>query len=162
MRTTRQRLTLAALCSVSVLLAACGSEDRTVGEKVDAAITESRVKMNEARETVAETGDATERKAETAGDYIERKAEAAGETVSNAIDDAGRVVEDAAITTAVKAALIKSDDINALKIDVDTRNGEVTLSGTAPNDAAREQAEALAESVEGVTTVHNKLALASQ
>ncbi|MCB1888760.1 MAG: BON domain-containing protein [Rhodocyclaceae bacterium] len=162
MKTTPNRLTLAALCSASLLLAACGSDDQTVGEKVDSAISESRQEMNEAKAEMAQAGETMERKAESTGDYLERKAEAAGETVSNAIGDAGQVVEDAAITTAVKAELIKSDDVNALKIDVDTRDGEVTLSGIAPNDAAREQAAALAETVEGVKTVHNKLALATQ
>ncbi|MCB1954816.1 MAG: BON domain-containing protein [Rhodocyclaceae bacterium] len=162
MKTITKRLSLATLCSAAVLLAACGSDDQTVGQKVDSAISESRVQMNEAKDKVAEAGDTVERKAESAGDFIERKADAAGRTVSGALSDAGQVVEDAAITTAVKAELIRADDVDALKIDVDTRDGEVTLSGTAPSDAAREKAESLAEKVDGVKEVHNKLALATQ
>ena len=68
-------------------------------------------------------------------------------------------VDDAAITTAVKADLVKDPDLSAIKIDVDTKQGVVTLTGTAPTDIARERATRLAKSVNGVKSVENKLAI---
>ncbi|MCB1896675.1 MAG: BON domain-containing protein [Zoogloeaceae bacterium] len=146
-----RKIALASLVSSAMLLAACGSEDRTVGQKVDHAVAESRDAAGDAKREMAEAGEA-----------IQRGAERAGEAVKETLSDAGQVVADAAITTAVKAELINDERIDALEIDVDTKDGEVTLSGTAPDDAARDQAERLAESVEGVKEVHNKLVLASK
>jgi len=46
-----------------------------------------------------------------------------------------------------------------MRIDVDTREGHVTLSGEAPSGEARNRASALANSVEGVVSVDNRLAV---
>ena len=59
----------------------------------------------------------------------------------------------------MKSKLVTADDLKALEINVDTVGGEVTLSGTAANEAARTHAEAIASAVDGVKDVHNKLAL---
>jgi hyperosmotically inducible protein len=67
-------------------------------------------------------------------------------------------MDDAGITTAVKAKLLADHTVGGLKIDVDTRNGVVYLTG----DQMKSQAEIdtairLAKSVEGVKSVDNKL-----
>lgn len=66
-------------------------------------------------------------------------------------------VSDAMITTSVKAELAKDPNLSALKINVDTADGKVTMSGTAPSGAARDQATTLAKNVKGVVSVDNKL-----
>src|SRR5688572_28691158 len=53
---------------------------------------------------------------------------------------AGQTTEDAAITAKVKSALISDDLVKARRIDVDTKWGVVSLSGSVGSDAEREQA----------------------
>ncbi|MCB1918038.1 MAG: BON domain-containing protein [Rhodocyclaceae bacterium] len=136
------RTTLVTTAAAALLLAACGAENETVAAKDAEVLAESKADMA------------------AAGDAIERGAERAGKALKESIADAGQVVEDAAITTAVKAELIHDERIDALAIDVDTQDGEVTLTGTAPDAAARDQAERVAAAVTGVKVVHNKLAVA--
>jgi osmotically-inducible protein OsmY len=70
---------------------------------------------------------------------------------------AGDAIGDAAITASVNAELARDNELSALGINVDTANGRVTLSGNAPNEAARERATQLASAVRGVTSVDNEL-----
>jgi hypothetical protein len=49
--------------------------------------------------------------------------------------------------------------IDATNIEVKVENGEVTLSGKAPDRRTKRLAEAVAETVRGVTDVHNRLRL---
>jgi hyperosmotically inducible periplasmic protein len=64
---------------------------------------------------------------------------------------------DAAITASIKADFLKDRDLSVLKIDVDTRDGVVTLNGLAENEAARERAGRLASGIKGVREVRNHL-----
>jgi osmotically-inducible protein OsmY len=71
---------------------------------------------------------------------------------------AGRTIDDATISTSVKAKLAKDESAKTLtSIDVDTVNGTVYLSGTVPNQAAKEQAGRLAREVDGTQRVVNNL-----
>ncbi|HEX2485166.1 MAG TPA: BON domain-containing protein [Myxococcota bacterium] len=60
------------------------------------------------------------------------------------------------ITSAAKVRLLGAD-VSALDVNVDTRNGEVTLFGMVPTDAEKQRAEAEVKKVEGVRAVHNEL-----
>ncbi|MDO9002107.1 MAG: BON domain-containing protein [Aquabacterium sp.] len=71
--------------------------------------------------------------------------------------DTSEALSDAAITTRVNAQLAADPTLSAIKIDVDTSNGRVRLSGTAPDDAARDRATTMASAVSGVVTVDNQL-----
>jgi osmotically-inducible protein OsmY len=87
-------------------------------------------------------------------------AKTAGQQLDSAISKTGQAAEkidDLAITAAVLAGLAKDSDLSILKIKVDTRNGAVTLNGTAPSEAAREKASDIANTVKGVNSVENKL-----
>jgi hyperosmotically inducible protein len=66
-------------------------------------------------------------------------------------------VQDMWITTATKLRLIGNDQTPALDINVDTMNGEVTLFGMVPTEAARTAAENEAKAVDGVVRVKNEL-----
>lgn len=69
----------------------------------------------------------------------------------------GEVIDDISIGAAVKSKLLWSRYTDGLKIEVDTRNGVVTLKGTADTDVSRELAGRLAMNTRGVTTVDNQL-----
>jgi osmotically-inducible protein OsmY len=81
---------------------------------------------------------------------------AAGETKAMGAA-AGDKVDDASITAKVNAELASDKDLSAIKIDVDTKNGVVTLTGPAPSASARERATEIARNVKGVSSVNNKL-----
>ena len=78
-------------------------------------------------------------------------------TARDATSTAKASIDDATITAKVNATLAKDPDLSALKINVDTVGGKVTLNGPAPTTVARDRAETLAKSVEGVTAVNNQL-----
>ena len=64
---------------------------------------------------------------------------------------------DAGITTNVKTKLAADDTVKAYQVDVDTRNGVVTLSGTVENAAAKEQAITIARGTDGVRDVIDQI-----
>jgi hyperosmotically inducible protein len=72
----------------------------------------------------------------------------------------GTVMDDAAITAAVKAKLLADPKVGGLKIDVDTRNGVVYLTGDHMKSQAEiDQAIKLAKETSGVKSVENKLVI---
>jgi hyperosmotically inducible protein len=72
---------------------------------------------------------------------------------------AAEAVTDAGITTKVKSKLLADPDVSGLRIDVDTLDGVVTLSGTVGSAAERMRALDLAGKVENVKRVEDKLTL---
>jgi osmotically-inducible protein OsmY len=72
----------------------------------------------------------------------------------------GEFVDDSTLTTRVKTALVKTQDVPARNIDVDTFRGEVSLSGFLTDPRQIQRAVEVAQSVQGVRVVHNKLTLA--
>jgi len=81
----------------------------------------------------------------------------AKEKTKAAADQTGEVVTDAAITSAVKTKLLGDPDVKGLNIDVDTKNGVVTLSGKVNTAAERAEAVRLARNTKGVKRVTDKL-----
>jgi osmotically-inducible protein OsmY len=81
----------------------------------------------------------------------------AKEKTKAAADQTGEVVTDAAITSAVKTKLLGDPDVKGLNIDVDTKNGVVTLSGKVNTAAERAEALRLARTTKGVKRVTDKL-----
>ena len=64
---------------------------------------------------------------------------------------------DASITAAVKTKLLGDTKVGGLKIDVDTKDNVVTLTGTVKSAAERDEAIRLAKNTTGVKSVVNKL-----
>jgi hypothetical protein len=64
---------------------------------------------------------------------------------------------DAGITTAVKSKLAADDTVKAYKVDVDTQNKIVTLSGDVDTAAQREHAIMIARGTKGVADVIDRL-----
>lgn len=69
----------------------------------------------------------------------------------------GQYIDDAAITTRVKTALFRDEQVSGFQVDVDTFRGRVQLSGFVDTVEQRRRAEQLARSVEGVREVVNNL-----
>lgn len=81
-----------------------------------------------------------------------RSAPQAGETRT-----VSEVIDDASITAAVKVSLAFQSGVRAIGVDVDTRQGTVTLSGEVGSEAERQLAVKVAEDVGGVKEVVNHL-----
>ena len=70
---------------------------------------------------------------------------------------AGTHLDDAVITTKVKSTLMADSLGKGGDTSVETRKGEVMLSGFVDNQAQADREVQLAKGVEGVTAVDNKL-----
>jgi hyperosmotically inducible protein len=70
---------------------------------------------------------------------------------------AGQAVDDVTIGTKMKAALAADPELSALKINVDTTQGNVRLRGEVKSMALRRKAEDMARKIEGVKSVDNQL-----
>lgn len=137
---TPRALIILSATALAFGLAACDRNDgQTVGQKIDATI---------------------ERSGEAAAD-AQRRMEAAANEASQASRQAAaraaEVMDDAGISAKVKAGLAQDAELSAIKIDVDTRNGIVTLNGPVKNEVARERAARIAQDVKGVNSVVNQL-----
>ena len=71
----------------------------------------------------------------------------------------GTEIDDSVITARVKSALLADRDANSFDIKVETRKGQVQLSGFVDTEARIDSAIALVRKVEGVTGVENGMSL---
>jgi hyperosmotically inducible periplasmic protein len=69
----------------------------------------------------------------------------------------GAALDDIAITAKVKQRLASDERIRNVDIAVETNNGVVTLSGSAPSGDAKDAAEELARNVAEVQGIDNKI-----
>ncbi|HVE48431.1 MAG TPA: BON domain-containing protein [Casimicrobiaceae bacterium] len=88
--------------------------------------------------------------ASSAANRTANKVEAAGDKVAASASDA-------ATTAKVKSRLMAEPGIASLKIDVDTNDGRVTLTGEVDTDQNRARAKELAGAIAGVTTVVDRM-----
>jgi osmotically-inducible protein OsmY len=95
--------------------------------------------------------------AERVGQNVDRTTSQVAASTERAADKATSAVGDAAITGSVKTALIAEPNLSALKIDVDTAGGVVTLTGTVDNADQKARAVSVAQGVSGVTSVKDNL-----
>ena len=70
---------------------------------------------------------------------------------------AGRNIDDLTITTSVKARLVADRLSNFTRIDVDTVNAVVSLTGLVESEFEKRRAEDIASLVDGVEKVVNDL-----
>ena len=111
-------------------------------------------------DAAAATSGATATASDKAGDAAEKIGEAAratGAAATQAARDAAPVVADAGITAAVKTRLLADTDVAGLRIDVDTKDKVVTLSGNVASAAQVAKAEQIARDTTGVVRVVNNL-----
>lgn len=150
-RPSRLWMTTAVACA-ALALAACGdkSNNTTAGEKVDAAIAKTEQAGADAKAKVDQM--ASEAKAK-----IDSSTATGEATARQSATDAKSTFDDAALTASVSAGLAKDPDLSAIRINVDTKDGVVTLNGPAPSAVAKSRAEEIAKSVQGVSSVNNRL-----
>jgi hyperosmotically inducible periplasmic protein len=137
---TNHRTTVAAIASLVALLALGGCErndSRTAGQQLDAAIAQVK----------------------PAAERAKQEAKKAAEDTRAMGASASEKIEDATVSTRVKAVLSADKQLGDSKIDVDTRNGVVTLSGAVANNQVRDHALELARNVKGVNSVNDQLAV---
>jgi hyperosmotically inducible protein len=73
----------------------------------------------------------------------------------------GAALSDTAITTKVKAKFATDSRLSGADLSVETNNGVVTLTGSAPSATAMHAAESLAANVSGVRSVNNQISAPS-
>ena len=71
----------------------------------------------------------------------------------------GTEIDDSVVTTKVKSALLNDPDVKSIDFKVETRKGEVLLSGFAANQSQIDRAIAVTQAVPGVKSVDNKVSL---
>ena len=147
--------TILAVSALALGLSACGKkEEPTVGQRLDSAVEKTEQAAAEARA-----------KAESAMENAQTKVEQGAANAESSAKDAANkgmdFLSDAEITAQISASLAKDPDLSAVKIDVDTANGRVTLKGPAPSAVARERAEGIAKAVNGVSSVNNQLVVSA-
>lgn len=129
MNATLKQVSLSAGLLAMLALSACNrNESQTVGQTVDKAIADTKAQTESAKSA---------------------SKDAAAQVVTAATD--------ATITTKVNAALLTDDRLKVMKVDVETKNGKVTLSGSAPDAASRDRATAMVRAIEGVSDIDNRL-----
>ncbi|RQO44950.1 transporter [Variovorax sp. KBW07] len=148
------------VAGAALTLAACDkSDNRTAGEKLDSAVAKTEQAADTAAAKTEQALKDAKAKADASGTTAEVKEGMAN--VKEAAKEAGAAVsatvDDAAITASVSAGLAKDPDLSAIKINVDTKGGAVSLKGPAPSAAAKARAEEIAKGVQGVTSVDNQL-----
>jgi hypothetical protein len=81
----------------------------------------------------------------------------AGEKTAELANRAESVLNDGALTAKIKSKMALDDVVQARSIDVTTKSGVVTLSGTVRSTAEHERAVQLAKETSGVTRVVDHL-----
>lgn len=141
--------------AAALSLAACDAEHAKrdavmAGKKVENAIERTGEKIADASRTAA---------AEVKEAGRELKDSASNATAEARTSESGSVLSDSAITASIQTDYLKDPDLSVLKIDVDTKDGVVTLNGMASTDEAKSRAEKLAMANKGVKQVNNNLAV---
>ena len=71
----------------------------------------------------------------------------------------GTEIDDSVVTTRVKSAMLADPDVKSFEFKVETRKGQVQLSGFVDTQARIDSAIAIAAKVEGVKGVENGMSL---
>jgi len=82
-----------------------------------------------------------------------------GCTATDTRSSTGEYLDDAAITTRVKAAILKHPDLRSSEINVETFRNVVQLSGFVSSQAEIDAAVELVRTVSGVQSVRNDMQL---
>jgi BON domain len=80
-----------------------------------------------------------------------------GEQVATAANAAGELLEDGQLTAKIKSKMTLDDIVQARTINVDTKDGVVTVKGRVRTEAERQRALQLARETAGVKAVVDQL-----
>jgi hyperosmotically inducible protein len=171
-QTMKSRLLIAA--GAAVLAVACGqsdagittsvknrltSDDLVRARNIDVDTADRVVTLSGEVESSAEEAQALQlaRNTEGVANVVDRievvpEADVAAPTPDNAVSDAGTTAE-------IKAKLLADTQVSGLRIDVDTKDSVVTLTGAVATMAEKNKALELARSVSGVARVEDRLTI---
>jgi hyperosmotically inducible periplasmic protein len=165
MRTTFTRAMLAGAVA-ALALSACDRatmdkadrEGAEIGKKTSDVLSRTEAGLRDAGRKARDTlADATKPAPASDAHDAAHPAESRDAAPKDTGRQAREALGDAAITASIKTDFLKDPDLSVLKIDVDTRDGVVTLNGLAENEAARSRAEQIAGGIKGVRQVRNFL-----
>jgi osmotically-inducible protein OsmY len=153
-----------AACAALALSGAARAQDKPQEKPKETKI----VIKDDTKETAEKVKDATKKGAKKVGSATKKGAEKTADAVKDTkievkddttpkLEKAGDKTTDAAITSAVKTKFLGDTQVSGLKIDVDTKDGVVTLTGTVKSAAERAEAIRLAKTTKGVKSVVDKL-----
>jgi osmotically-inducible protein OsmY len=120
------------------------------GRTADARIDEAQKKAGAAADR---TGGAVATAGERAGDAAAK----AGDRIGDAANKTGDAAADATLTAKVKSKFLADSKIAGMKIDVDTTDSVVTLTGTVGSALEKQHAVAVARETDGVKSVVDRL-----
>lgn len=142
-----------AISALALGLAACDKQDnQTAGHKLDNAIEQTEQAVSNARMEAERAMQSASQKVENAAANIKDAAENSANAAMNTANDAG-------IIARINAVLLADAQLSAIKINVRSQSGVVTLTGEAPSQDAKDRASQIAEQVQGVLSVNNQLTL---
>ena len=124
---------------------------------ITAAVLASALAAGCDRNKPASTGQ-SERLSERAAEKMDQ---AAADIKENAAKGKEKV-SDSAITAKVKTAMVAEPGLKSSKINVDTADGVVTLTGSVDTPQNLERASQVAQGIDGVKSVDNRLNLKSR
>jgi len=125
--------------------------------KDDKAKAEVKEETAEAKGTAGRTADKTKAATKDAKAEVKQESKEAKAETKQAGEKAKDSTADASITAAVKSKLLGDPKVGGLKIDVDTKDNVVTLTGTVKTAAEKAEAIRLAKATSGVKSVVDKL-----
>jgi len=126
----------------------------TVAQKTETAVDHAGDNTRQAASTAANK---TDNALDRAGDNTRQAASTAADKTSDATAKTRVAASDTAITTKVKASLVKVPNLDSLGIHVETEKGVVMLSGFVDSKAQADQAVQVAKGVDGVTSVKSAI-----
>lgn len=143
---------IAGVLALALTVSACNRADdgKTAGQQLDSAIAKTE-------QAAADAKAKTEGSMANAGAAMKDASSTAEASGKGMVEKAGDMADDAVITARLSSNFAKDPDLSAIKINVDTKGGAVTLTGTAPTEAAKEKAATIAKEMKGVSSVDNKL-----
>jgi hyperosmotically inducible periplasmic protein len=100
-------------------------------------------------------------KIDTGTETVKEKLEQSSDAAQQKLDQAGGAVADAALAAQIKAKILRDPGLKAGQINVDTHDGVVVLSGTVNTPEEVIRAVQLAQSVDSVKSVENRLSVRS-
>jgi uncharacterized lipoprotein NlpE involved in copper resistance len=120
-------------------------DGQTVAQKLDRALDRTNLALAEASTLSSSTDDGGSMIDSVAASVTDR-------ALLKTLD-----VADAGISASIKSDLVRDPSLGALRIDVDSRDGVVSLTGQADDEANRRRAEQVARAHKSVIGVRNNL-----
>jgi len=153
------RLAAIAACALGVGACTDRASDEATRRQVDAAVDQTGKAAAAAANKAAELAETARDKtrAFVTSPEVRQDVIAAKEAIKDLGGAAVVATDDASVSLAVSAALARDPDLTVSRIDVQTRNGVVRLTGPAPSEEAKARAGEIAKTVKGVASVDNAL-----